>query len=131
MDTVADKQPFTAGKRRRARLAGASTSHSLTDSYREFIASALARLGYGPEQVQVSIRNGGRQVNVTLNGARQFVVTLGRAGVSVSETRESPRRRPAKDGTVDPVGAMVQSLLDAGIRPGAAGPEVLPDSPAA
>jgi len=103
----------------------------VSESYREFLASALARLGYGPDQVHVSIRNGGRQVDVTLNGARQFVVTLGRTGVSVSERARRLARRGPRNGPADPVAAMVQSLLDAGIRPGTAGPAVLPDSPAA
>ncbi len=95
---------------------------SVSESYREFLASALARLGYGPDQVHVSIRNGGCQVDVTLNGARQFVVTLGQAGVSVSERARRLARRERRNGSVDPVAAMVQALLDAGIRPGAMAP---------
>ncbi len=128
--TIDNDTPRLSGSRTSRAVQKPATSSAL-DSYREFVASALARLGYGPEQVQVSIRNGGRQVNVTLNGARQFVVTLGRAGVSVSERGRSSSRRRPRDGAADPVGAMVQSLLEAGIRPGAAGPAVLPDSPAA
>ncbi len=131
MKPAAGKKDAAPSGRTEADSPCANVTQSVSASYEKSIASALACLGYAPEQVKVSVGEQGRQMNVTLNGVRHFIVTFGGAGVSVSEDfRRGSSGGPQKNGGRDPVVSMIRSLLEAGISPGAVALMETPGCPA-
>ncbi len=105
----------------------AEVTHSVSNGCRSNAASVLTRslerLGYDPDRIRVSDRDPQRQSVAILERDRQVVVTLDGARVTISSA-EGPgasnkvERAPSAR-SADPVTVLHQSLISAGIRPGA------------